>query len=334
MEPATASEIPPSEAPDAVSTSSAPFRLATATHFVRTLPAAGVSSADAEDDDDGALWRGRIASEFLTGIAPFGGYVIALFLSACRGEIARRGLQTKFPDPVSISATFLAPGREGPVDITVGVLREGGRFLVMQFAVRQRQGGRTVALVAGTLTFSDMGNESGDTDLTQIPAPALPPREECSASSWTGRLNQPGPKKSFWQMLETLEPPYGEEALEKAQIARGWTKWARWTGPGDDVRTAESLAFFSDLYGMPAFRSMGAWFPTMDYQAQFRHRALPSDGDWLRIRSCSRYTTNGRKEFDVELWNEDGTKLLCIARQMTIIVDAKKRMEKNKAAKL
>lgn len=68
----------------------------------------------------------------------------------------------------------------------------------------------------------------------------------------------------------------------------------------------------------------------MDLQIQFRsYPTTPQK--YLRIRSASQYTLNGRMDFAVELWSEDGTQLLAVARQMSIRVDAGKRMAKNKA---
>jgi uncharacterized protein (DUF2384 family) len=72
----------------------------------------------------------------------------------------------------------------------------------------------------------------------------------------------------------------------------------------------------------------------MDIQIQFRQLPAPTDGPWIRIRSVSKYTINGRKEFDVEIWNEDGTRLLALARQMSIIVDFQKRLAKQQKGKL
>ena len=67
----------------------------------------------------------------------------------------------------------------------------------------------------------------------------------------------------------------------------------------------------------------------MDLQIQFRAYPKPTDGPWLRIRSVSKYTTNGRMDFQVELWSEDGKTMYALARQMSILVDFKKRLEKN-----
>lgn len=173
-----------------------------------------------------------------------------------RSEVARRGL-ARFPDPASLSATFLSPGRQGPVDITIKTLRQGGRFLVLAFEVSQLQSSKTVKLIFGTVTMADVRNERGGTDLSGIPPPNLPPQSSCAPSGWHNTRGRP--PRNMWALLTTLEPPHGEKEMEEAQLARGWTKWARWTRDGDDVASPESLGFFSDLYGMPAMSKMGAW---------------------------------------------------------------------------
>lgn len=238
-----------------------PFKTATQTHFVEVI-GSGLSSADVGQEDESTLWRGSIAEEFLTGLAPFGGYVVAIFVNAARNEVARRGLASRYPDPVSLSTTFLAPGRAGPIDIIISTLRQGGRFLVLEYVVKQKQAAQVVKLLAGSITFSNMSNEEGETDLSAVPFPDLPPKEQCSSSGWARHANQRG----MWGLMTTLEPPYGEKELERKQLTRGWTKWCRWQRDGDDARTPESLSFFSDLYGMPAMSRMGSWFPTMDLQ--------------------------------------------------------------------
>jgi acyl-CoA thioesterase len=237
--------------------SPAPFKAATETHFVKVL-GSGLSSSEDQDEDDTTLWRGTVANEFLTGVAVFGGCVVAIFVNAAKNEVARRGLQAKFPDVVSVSSTFLAPGKGGPLDITISTLRQGGRFLVLEYMVKQNQGGQFFKIVTGTITFSDMNGEEkaeGMTDMKQIPFPTLPPRDKCFKNSWAGHKGRPA--NTMWDLMTTLEPPFGERELEPAQLTRGWTKWARWTRDGDDARTPESLAFFSDLYGMPAMSKMG-----------------------------------------------------------------------------
>src|SRR6266550_2782675 len=60
-----------------------------------------------------------ITDRWNIGIAPNGGYLVSVVLSAVRASVVR-------PDPVAVSAHFPSRTEPGPAEIEVEVLREGG----------------------------------------------------------------------------------------------------------------------------------------------------------------------------------------------------------------
>src|SRR5690625_2209108 len=88
----------------------------------------------------------------MDGGAPNGGYLLAIGARAMSMAVGK-------PDPVSITAHYLAPADEGPIDINVEVVRLGRRHATVTAAMIQ-QGRERVQLLA---TFADLGdNDSED----------------------------------------------------------------------------------------------------------------------------------------------------------------------------
>src|SRR6266513_454922 len=64
-------------------------------------------------------FRAEIADRWNIGIAPNGGYLVSVALSALRASVSK-------PDPVAVSALFPSRAEPGPAGIAVDVLRQGG----------------------------------------------------------------------------------------------------------------------------------------------------------------------------------------------------------------
>ena len=96
-----------------------------------------------------------------------GGYLLALAARALAGATGR-------PDPVTVTAHYLSPGRPGSVRIAVQVLKQGRRFatgIATMFS-----GGRRLLAVLGTL--GDLSQAEGP-ELVQGAPPELPPPGQC-----------------------------------------------------------------------------------------------------------------------------------------------------------
>ena len=94
---------------------SAPFRSATV-----------VTKLNAEVDGTGgvgerAVWSGAIAPGWDIAANANGGYLLAIAARALGAALGR-------PDPVTISAHYLAPGKPGEVTIRTEVIKQGRSF--------------------------------------------------------------------------------------------------------------------------------------------------------------------------------------------------------------
>ncbi|KAJ3335100.1 hypothetical protein HDU93_006475 [Gonapodya sp. JEL0774] len=304
---------------------------------------------------ESALWTGEIDDQFLTGVSPFGGYIVSIILESTRREVRRLGIDKRFPEPVSCSAVFLEGGRPAPFLAILTPRRIGGRFAVFDVVIRQElppkagtPGPSYATLVTANVTMSDLASERGTTTIlandnrTPITSPFDPPalpfnttlsmstadvseepvglgfpkRSDCvpRAKVPAGYVS-PRTGLSFNHFMDTLDQPHVKEDLKTAERGANWAKWVRWnTG---DIQDTPSLGFMSDLYGNPIMfedrpKEGRIWMPTMDYHLQIR--AIPDPSvEWILINSRNKFTTNGRREFDVEIWDETG-KLLAVAR--------------------
>src|SRR4029079_18889147 len=75
-----------------------------------------------------------------------GGYLLAV---AGRAMAAAAGR----PDPVTVTAHYLAPGKPGPVHVDTTVVKEGKRFTAVQATLRSTEGRPILALLG---TFGDL----------------------------------------------------------------------------------------------------------------------------------------------------------------------------------
>jgi hypothetical protein len=100
-----------------------------------------------------------------------GGYLLALAANGLL-RIADR------PDPVTITAHYLAPGRPGPASVTGEVVKAGRRFTTVTGALHS--GGRTIIQVLGT--FGDQSAPLGPVVVSE-PPPELPPMDSCPPRS-------------------------------------------------------------------------------------------------------------------------------------------------------
>ena len=78
------------------------------------------------------------------------------------------------PDPLSVSAYYLAAGVPGPATIEVDVLREGGSVATAAVQLRQDDTTKITALA----TYGDL-DRLGDDVRTTAEEPQLPPPDEC-----------------------------------------------------------------------------------------------------------------------------------------------------------
>jgi acyl-CoA thioesterase len=234
---------------------------------------------------------------------PHGGYLLALVTAAMGRVVAQ-------PDPLSVSASYLAPPSFGPAELEVRVLRAGSRQSTA--AVRLVQDGVTrVDAVAtfGTLTAEPPHLFAGD--LT-VPCP-LPAPEACPLIS-----DLRDPTEEGVRLHEHLEL--------RMHPGTGWLRgeprgvpevhgWMRHVG-----RDPDSLAVLMFSDGMPpslyeAMGRQGVHTPTVQLTTHLFARPAPG---WVRGTFRTRLMAGGFLDQDGDLFDEAGT-LVATTRQLGLI---------------
>ena len=257
-------------------------------------------------------YRGRIDPGWsvIDGAAPNGGYVMALAARAMRAEVAH-------PDPVTLTAHFLAPPEPGPVDIEVEVVRVGRRHSTV--AARLLQDGREQARLLGA--FADLAAAEGP-DRVDLAPPPLPPIEGCldvtaaaAARARSGEL----PSFPIQQRFDHRQP------VELASWAVG-----RPTGRGemggylrfsdardDDAIDTLGLLVVADCFAPAVFNTapgLTSWVPTIELTVQVRARPCPG---YLAAWFTTRAITRGYLEEDGQVWDAEGN-LVALSRQLAL----------------
>lgn len=256
-------------------------------------------------------YRGRVDPGWavIDGAAPNGGYVMALAARAMLDPIVH-------PDPVTLTAHFLAPPAAGAVDIDVEVVRVGRRHSTVTATMHQ-DGRETTRLIGA---FGDLDQATGFTRMDRRP-PQLPPRERCldATQASLDRASASGtPPPPIFQRFEHLMPP---ELM-------GWTT-GQPTGRGEiggylrwpDLPAVDGLGLLvaADCYPPAAFNLGGdapvGWVPTIELTVHLRKR--PAAG-WLSTWFTTTAVTTGYLEEDGEIWDERG-ELVALSRQLALM---------------
>lgn len=244
--------------------------------------------------------------------APNGGYVMALAARAMRDGLAH-------PDPVSLTAHFLAPPQPGEVDIDIEVVRSSRRHSTVTGAVRQD--GREMTRLLGV--FADLDAAEGYARVDLEPPP-LPPREDCTAMrADTAAAAAPATPGAFapppiFQRLEHRMPPalmgWAFGAPTGTGEAGGYVRWP-------DVAAVDSLGLLviADCYP-PAALNLGGdapagWVPTLELTVQVRKRPAPG---WLATWFTTKAVTAGYLEEDGTIWDAYGD-VVALSRQLALM---------------
>jgi acyl-CoA thioesterase len=261
---------------------------------------------------EGPCFRGTIDPGWavIHGAAANGGYVMALAARAMRSGIPH-------PDPVTLTAHFLAPPDPGPVDIEVEVVRSGRRHSTA--TGRITQDGRECTRLLGT--FADLGALDDDHDLRMDRRPpSYPPVESCLdfttlAIETEERGGMPAPPivRRFDHRVPAELAGWAEgEPLGRGQVG-GYVRWHD-DGPMDTL----GLIAVADCYPPAVFNtgdSRFGWVPTIELTVQIRRRPAPG---YLTTRlTTEAITAGGYLEEDGELWDGEG-RLVALSRQLAL----------------
>ena len=237
-------------------------------------------------------YRATVTDRWNIGIAPNGGYLVSVVLSAVRASVVR-------PDPVAVSAHFPSRTEPGPAEIEVEVLREGGHSSATG---RMLQDGQTRVFVLAT--FGDLATATGPTTILE-PTPEFPPPDDCIraegpvAPEFVRRFDlRLTPETSVWATTKPSGTP---------EMA-GWIRFADGREPDTAMLPLVADAFPPTLFNLMAT----GWVPTLEFTVHVRGRPAPG---WLQCRFRTRYLIEGYLEEDGEVWDSTG-RLVALSRQL------------------
>jgi len=246
------------------------------------------------------LWTATIAPGWDIGSNANGGYLLAIAARALVGATNR-------PDPVTITAHYLSPGKPGPVEITTSIVKEGRRFATATATLSAN--GRAVLIALGTL--GDLGEATNGPELVDVAPPDLPPPDACIALEDT--TFAPPFVSQVEIRLHPDDASYATGDRSGRPLIRGWFR-LRHAEPLDTV----ALLCAVDAFPPTAFNTgvlTAGWTPTVELTAHVRGRPEPG---WLRCRFATHFLTRGFLEEEGEVWDPTG-RLVAQSRQLALV---------------
>ena len=230
-----------------------------------------------------------------------GGYLLAIVGRALGRALGR-------PDPVTITAHYLAPGQPGPATVTVDVAKQGRRFGTGRATLEA--GGRSLLTCVGT--FGDLGEDANDgPELVDRTPPDIPPPEACTELRPTDTFPPPFVGRVELRLHPDDSGFAAGQSSGRARM-RGWFR-LRDGEPCDTV----ALLCAVDAFPPTVFNTNLpiAWAPTIELTAHVRARPAPG---WLRCAFSSHFISGGFLEADGEIWDETG-RLVAQSRQLALV---------------
>jgi acyl-CoA thioesterase len=259
---------------------------------------AAATAITAAHEGDPGRWNATVHEGFDIGGNANGGYLLA---------IAGRALcaATDRPDPVTVTAHYLTPGKPGPVVLDTDVVKRGKRFTTARATVRAAD--RPVIAVLATL--GDLSDADGP-ELIEAEPPDLPPPDACVRSA-----DRPSPHPFMDKVDLRLHPEdagFSEGRRSGRPLVRGWFRL-----PDDEPVDTVALLCAVDAFPPTIFNAHlpVAWTPTVELTAHVRARPEPG---WLRCVFRTRFVSSGFLEADGELWDEGG-RLVAQSRQLALV---------------
>jgi acyl-CoA thioesterase len=245
------------------------------------------------------LWQGAIRPGWDIGGNANGGYLLVL---AARAMAQASG----FPDPVSITAHYLRPGKPGPVAVEAQAVRRGRRFATATGTLRA--GDRALLQVLGT--FGNLADSAGPERVDAAP-PDLPDPDACERiHPDSGR--DPGFMAQVDLRLHPDDQGFRQGRPSGEPRVRGWFRF-----PDAEPVGTLGLLLAVDSFPPTVFnaRLPVAWVPTLELTAHVRARPEPG---WLRCAFTTRFVTGGFLEEDGEVWDASG-RLVAQSRQLALV---------------
>jgi acyl-coenzyme A thioesterase PaaI-like protein len=263
----------------------------------------GFSEATRVEHRGGSTWTAAIEPGWDIGGNANGGYLLVLAARAM-------ALATGSPDPVSVTAHYLRPGKAGPVRLEAEAVRVGRRFAT---ATALLLAGET-PLLQTVGSFGDLTQAEGPERVDAAP-PELPDPDDCV------RIHpDSGKDPSFMSQVDLRLHPEDagfREGLPSGEPrVRGWFRFP-------DAEPVDTLGLLLAVDSFPPTvfnaRLPVGWAPTLELTAQVHARPQPG---WLRCAFSTRVVTGGFLTEEGELWDAGG-RLVAQSRQLALVPRAK-----------
>jgi acyl-CoA thioesterase len=257
--------------------------------------------------DDQIAVQPSSAGEFKADLAPgwvVGGGVNGGYLLSVIGNAMRASHPAK-PDPIAISAYYLATSGPGPATVTTRTLREGRTVATVAADLVQGDKVRITTLA----TYGDLGDLPDDVR-TSAEEPVLPPPDDCVPNTMAPEeVRRIAPFMDRFDMR--FDPAHVGWAVGKPSGNGVLQAWFRL----NDGREPDSLSLLLTVDALPPVTmdfGMLGWAPTLELTAHVR--AHPAPG-WLKVRHATRNMAGGMFEEDCEVWDSAG-RLVAQSRQL------------------
>ena len=211
---------------------------------------------------------------------------------------------TGHPDPLAVSAHFVAAPKLGPATVEVEPLREGRT--VGSVRARLAQEGRAkveVLVTAGTLPAA--GSEPF---LLDAAPPSLPAPEDCPRHEMPAGTPRNGILTNLEIRLDPATAGWARGSFGGSAEVAGWIRptTGRPVDPLFLLTVADALPPVTFDLGIPG------WVPTIEFTVLLR--CAPVDG-WLRVVQRARSVHGGWLDEECEVWDSAG-QLVAQARQL------------------
>jgi acyl-CoA thioesterase len=268
---------------------------------VRHMPSRFDTDTAVTPDGDGR-YQAVIDPGWWIERGPNGGYVAAVILRAVTAEVGDPERRLR-----SFTVHYLAPPREGPVQVLVTVERRG-RSLTSASA-RLVQGGTLLALAVAAFSVSRPSLEFRDLVMPAVEPPEALPSIE--------RTVGPVLHQRYEERWAIGPRPFsgGDVAM-----AGGWIRLDRSElGDSGGLVDQHLVLAFADAWMPPVFGRLTqpAAVPTIDLTVHFRDPIPEGYDDWVLVVFRTATASDGFLEEDGELWARDGS-LLAQSRQLAL----------------
>ncbi|KAF7967604.1 hypothetical protein HWV62_33693 [Athelia sp. TMB] len=285
--------------------------------LVETVKSECVSSSGSE-----AVYRGVVSGDWCVGAVPNGGFSLSLLLESCM----QYQVSSKHPDPINVTAHFLATVHVEPFEVRIKTIKKGRGFSNLLAELVQKDLTRITAhLIFGVLAPhpSDPGPK-----LTLAPPSSYARRHPVHSHPSSAILHPPRDNWTFGDLmawapdpiyLERNEPHNAAARTNNETIGGGGVEWGSWfeLKHERDRLTTPSLCFMADMVQFTAEllpdsenggMGVGSWHPTIVFNIEFKSpipRASPHHSSTtvgLYSSGCFLNDPQGRHNTYAEVW--------------------------------